>query len=44
VLKNVEMLSDEVSWNKVGICGKKQSIPVSMGGPAIKTIVNIGGR
>ncbi len=44
VLKTVDMLSDEMSWNCSGMCGKKQPMPVGMGGPAIKCRVNIGGR
>ena len=44
VLKTVTMISDEMSWSSGGMCGKKQLIPVGMGGPAIKCKVNIGGR
>ncbi len=44
MLKTVTMVSDEVSWSCAGMCGKKQSIPVGMGGPAVKCKVNIGGR
>lgn len=44
VLKSVTMVSDDMSWNSAGMCGKKQPIPVGMGGPAIKCKVNIGGR
>ena len=44
VLKTVEMISEEMSWSAGGMCGKKQWIPVGMGGPAIKCKVNIGGR
>jgi TldD protein len=44
VLKTVSMISDDVKWSCFGMCGKKQSIPVGMGGPAIKCRVNIGGR
>lgn len=43
MLKTVDMLSDEMVWN-YGTCGKKQPMPVSMGGPAVKCKVNIGGR
>ncbi len=44
VLKTVTMVSDDMSWSNGGMCGKKQSIPVGMGGPAIKCKINIGGR
>lgn len=44
VLKSVTMISDDLIWESAGMCGKKQSIPVGMGGPAIKCQVNIGGK
>jgi len=44
VLKTVTMVSDEMVWSSGGMCGKKQLIPVGMGGPAIKCKLNIGGR
>ena len=44
MLRTVDMVSDELSWDSVGTCGKKQPMTVSMGGPAIKCRVNIGGR
>ncbi len=44
VLKSVTMISDDMKWNSSGMCGKKQSINVSMGGPAIKCKINVGGR
>ncbi|MFC1849027.1 TldD/PmbA family protein [candidate division CSSED10-310 bacterium] len=44
VLKTVTMISGDMSWICAGMCGKKQPIPVGMGGPAIKCKVNIGGR
>lgn len=43
-LKTVDMLSDELSWACSGYCGKKQPMPVSDGGPAVKCKINIGGR
>ncbi len=43
-LKTVDMLSDELSWASSGYCGKKQPMPVSDGGPAVKCKINIGGR
>ena len=44
VLKTIDMISSDMSWSSAGMCGKKQLIPVGMGGPAIKCKVNIGGR
>ncbi len=44
LLKTVTMISDEMDWSCAGMCGKKQPIPVGMGGPAIKCKVNIGGK
>lgn len=44
MLKTVTGISDEVSWATGGMCGKKQSIPVGMGGPAVRCRVNVGGR
>ncbi len=44
VLKTVSMVSDDMEWTVSGMCGKKQPMPVGMGGPAIKCRVNIGGR
>ena len=44
MLKTVDMLSDTVKWDLAGYCGKKQPMPVSMGGPAIRCKVSIGGR
>ena len=44
MLKTVDMLSDKVEWDFAGYCGKKQPMPVSMGGPAIRCKMNIGGR
>ncbi len=44
MLKTVDMLSDTVRWDFAGTCGKKQPMHVSMGGPAIRCRVNVGGR
>lgn len=44
VLKTVTMVSDEFTWVCGGMCGKKQPIPVGMGGPSIKCKINIGGK
>ena len=44
MLKTVSAVSADMSWSCGGMCGKKQSIPVGMGGPAISCRVNMGGR
>lgn len=44
LLKTVTMVSDDLKWLSAGMCGKKQPMPVGMGGPAIKCKVNIGGK
>ena len=44
MLKTVDMLSDEIKWDSSGTCGKKQPMATSMGGPAVKCKINIGGR
>ena len=41
MLKTITMISDDMSWN-IGLCGKGQSMPVSIGGPAIKCRVHLG--
>ncbi len=44
MLKTVDMVSDDVVWASSGFCGKKQPMPVGMGGPALRCQVMIGGR
>jgi len=44
VLQAVTHVGDTMKWSNGGFCGKKTIIPVGMGGPAIKTKLNIGGR
>jgi len=44
MLKTVNMVSNDMVWKCSGMCGKKQKIPVAMGGPAIKCRVTIGGQ
>ncbi len=44
MLKTVDMVSDEVIWASSGMCGKKQPMPVGMGGPALRCKVTVGGR
>jgi TldD protein len=44
VLKTVSAVSSDMKWECGGMCGKKQPIPVGMGGPAVRCRVNIGGK
>ncbi len=44
MLKTVDMISDNVEWVSSGYCGKKQPMPVGMGGPELKCKIMIGGR
>ena len=44
MLKTVDMVSDTVTWASSGFCGKKQPMAVSMGGPALRCRITIGGR
>ena len=44
MLKTVDMVSDRMDWASSGFCGKKQPMPVGMGGPALRCKVKIGGR
>ena len=44
MLKTVTMVSNQIVWTCSGMCGKKQLIPVGLGGPAIKCHVHIGGK
>lgn len=44
MLKTITHVSEEMTWAKGGMCGKKQLIPVGMGGPAIKCRIGVGGR
>ncbi len=44
MLKTVDMLSDDMVWSGNGTCGKKQPMPVGMGGPAVKCKVNVAGK
>ena len=44
MLKTVDMVGDTVFWESSGFCGKKQPMPVGMGGPALRCKVMIGGR
>ena len=44
MLKTVDMVSGEMAWSSSGYCGKKQMMPVGLGGPALRCQVMIGGR
>ncbi|MBP5166304.1 MAG: TldD/PmbA family protein [Oscillospiraceae bacterium] len=44
MLKTVDMVGDAVQWSSSGFCGKKQRMPVGLGGPALRCKVMIGGR
>ena len=44
MLQTVDMLSDDMVWSGSGTCGKKQPMPVGMGGPAVKCKVNVAGK
>ena len=44
MLKTVDMVGDKIWWTSSGMCGKKQPMPVGMGGPALRCRITIGGR
>lgn len=44
MLKTVDMVGSDMKWISSGYCGKKQMMPVGMGGPTLKCRVLIGGR
>jgi TldD protein len=44
VLQSVDAVSDDMSWTCSGYCGKKQSMVVSMGGPALRARAHLGGE
>jgi TldD protein len=44
MLKTVTHVGDTLTWSESSWCGKKQLIPVGMGGPAIKCRITLGGR
>lgn len=44
MLKTVDMVSADRYLESNGMCGKKQSIPVGLGGPALRCRVSVGGR
>jgi TldD protein len=44
MLKTVDMVSDGITWSCSGQCGKKQPMPVGMGGPALRCKIMMGGN
>lgn len=44
MLKTVDMVSGNLTWTSSGMCGKKQPMPVGMGGPDIRCEIMVGGR
>ena len=44
MLKTVDMVSGNMTWSSSGFCGKKQPMPVGMGGPEMRCRISIGGR
>jgi len=44
MLKTVDMVGNDMHWVSSGMCGKKQPMPVGMGGPSLRCRVTIGGR
>jgi TldD protein len=44
VLQTTDAVSNDMSWNCSGYCGKKQPMVVSMGGPALRVQAHLGGE
>lgn len=44
MLKTVDRVSDTMDWVSSGFCGKKQPMPVGMGGPALRCQLMVGGK
>ena len=44
VLQATDAVSDDMYWTCSGYCGKKQPMVVSMGGPALRTQIHMGGE
>jgi TldD protein len=44
VLQATDAVSDDMAWDCGGYCGKKQLMVVSMGGPALRTQLHVGGE
>ncbi len=44
VLQSADAVSDDIYWSCGGYCGKKQPMVVSMGGPALRVQLHVGGE
>lgn len=44
VLCTVDAVGDQMHWSSAGYCGKKQPMLVSMGGPALRARLQLGGQ
>lgn len=44
MLQTVDAVSDDMAWTCSGYCGKKQLMVVSMGGPALRGKIHLGGK
>ena len=44
MLKTVDAVSDDMHWECNGYCGKKQPMVVSLGGPALRAQLHLGGE
>ncbi len=44
MLKTVDAVSDDIYWECNGYCGKKQPMVVSLGGPALRAQLHLGGE
>lgn len=44
MLKTVDAVSDDMYWECNGYCGKKQPMVVSLGGPALRAQIHVGGE
>jgi len=44
MLQTVDAVSDDMVWTCSGYCGKKQMMVVSMGGPALRGKIHLGGK
>jgi TldD protein len=44
MLQSIDAVSDDMCWVSAGYCGKKQPMVVSMGGPALRGVVHLGGE
>ncbi|MBC5765046.1 TldD/PmbA family protein [Ramlibacter albus] len=44
VLQSTDAVSDDMYWATAGYCGKKQPMVVSMGGPAMRVKMHVGGQ